>query len=93
MSEDGSALAASANGLALNLRTARVERGMSQYRLAQIGGTSKSYVNNLESGKITNPGAFTLYGLALGLGLRLEDLMGVQLLEDTTKGRVRRRAL
>jgi hypothetical protein len=47
----------------------------------------------LESGKIATPGAFKLYGIALALGLRLEDLMGVQLLEDTTKGRVRRRAL
>jgi transcriptional regulator with XRE-family HTH domain len=80
------------DGLALNLRTARVERGMSQDRLAQMGGTSKSYINNLESGKIATPGAFKLYGIALALGLRLEDLMGVQLLEDTTKGRVRRRA-
>lgn len=80
------------NGLAGNLRAARRERGLTQETLATVAGTSKSYIATLESGKVTNPGVYSLYALALGLGMRLEDLMGVSLLENSTKARVRKHA-
>jgi transcriptional regulator with XRE-family HTH domain len=55
---------------------------------AHLGGPSGgSTLGTIEGGRIKNPGVFTLYAIASALGVRLEDLMGVQRIEVTTKGR------
>jgi transcriptional regulator with XRE-family HTH domain len=55
---------------------------------AHLGGVkASSTLGTIESGRVKHPGAFMLYAIASALGVRMEDLMGVQRIEITTKGR------
>lgn len=60
-----------------NLEHIMQERGMSMRQLAQTAGLSESGVQYIRNGKITNPGCYTVYRLALVLRVPMEDLMGV----------------
>lgn len=77
--------------LGANVRAARQQGGWSIGQLADMTGASRASYSDMESGRITNPGVYTLYKLAVVLGVRLEDLMGVPRVEVTTKGRSRAR--
>ena len=64
------------NGRALvawNLRRLRVERGVSQERLAFDSGVDRAYVGGLER-QIENPTVDVLDRLTLTLGVKLQDL-------------------
>lgn len=84
-------LAPTTTALGANLRAARLEAGWNHRELAEMTGANQTTYSDVETGRITNPGVYTLYKLAVVLGVRLEDLMGVPRVEATTKGRSRAR--
>jgi transcriptional regulator with XRE-family HTH domain len=51
-----------------NVRAARVERGMTQERLADVSGFSQQYISDLERGR-RNPTIVSLYELAQALSV------------------------
>ena len=59
--------------VAWNLRRVRVERGLSQERLAFDSGVDRSYVGGLERGE-ENPTVDVLDRLAVTLGVKLGEL-------------------
>jgi transcriptional regulator with XRE-family HTH domain len=61
----------------LNVRRVRLERVLSQERLAELSGFSQQYISKLEKGR-RNPTIISLYELAAALGVTPTDL----LLED-----------
>lgn len=65
----------------------RLEREITSTVLAELSGVSAGNITEIELGRIVNPGVFTLYSIAVALGVRVEDLMGVPRVEKTTKGR------
>jgi transcriptional regulator with XRE-family HTH domain len=79
------------NDLGGNLRRIRVTRGLTQEQLAVAAGTIRSQIASLETGRISNPGVYSLYPIALALGVTFEALMGVGPLADSTKARVTRK--
>jgi transcriptional regulator with XRE-family HTH domain len=58
------------------LKRLRKAKGLTQQDLANAAGVSISVVVQIESGKITDPRASTLRGLAEQLGVTLDDLAG-----------------
>lgn len=80
------------HGMADRLRAARTAAGLTQHELGRLSDTGRTYIAQVEIGRITNPGAYTLYAVCAVLGLRMEDLMNVPRVERTTKGLSRRRA-
>lgn len=74
-----------------NVRVQRLAHDLSKADLSRNAHVSPTLLSNIETGKITNPGVYTLYAVAVTLGVRMEDLMGVQRIEGTTKGRVNAR--
>lgn len=80
------------NTLGENLSRMRKARGLTQDALASGAGTHRTVIASLEGGRVTNPGVYTLYSIALVLGEPLERIMGVQAIAETTKGRVRAKA-
>jgi transcriptional regulator with XRE-family HTH domain len=57
-----------------NVRAARVERGMTQERFAELSGFSQQYISDLERGR-RNPTIVSLHELAQAL-----DVTPIQLL-------------
>ena len=57
-----------------NVRTARVERGMTQERLAEVSGFSQQYISDLERGR-RNPTIVSLYELAQALSATPIELL------------------
>lgn len=78
--------------LGANLRKERVRRGHTQKTLGAILDLGRGTVASIESGTVTNPGVYTLYRIAVALGVPMEDLMGVPRVAHTTKGRSANRA-
>jgi transcriptional regulator with XRE-family HTH domain len=72
-----------------NLLRIRKARGMTHRDLSEAAGVSPSWISNLEGGKVTNPGVYLVYRLALVLAVPMEELMGVSRLSGRT--RMRRR--
>ena len=56
------------------IRAARVAKGMSQEKLAEISGISRSTIIGLENGKITNTKTDTLRSIAKALGLTIDEI-------------------
>jgi transcriptional regulator with XRE-family HTH domain len=79
--------------LAANLRAERIRRGYTQRTLGGVLELGRGTVASIETGKVVNPGVYTLYRIAVALGVPMEDLMGVQRVTNTTKGRSRVREL
>ena len=57
-----------------NVRAARVERGMTQERLADVSGFSQQYISDLERGR-RNPTIVSLYELAQALAVTPIELL------------------
>jgi transcriptional regulator with XRE-family HTH domain len=81
--------------LGANIRREREAAGLTMTALtarAQLGGhRASSTLSTIESGHVKSPSVWTVYALAHTLGVRMEDLMGVQRIEATTKGRIQER--
>lgn len=63
-----------ANRLAVRLRVLRRDRGMTQEQLAAHAQVAVSTLRKIESGRVVEPGYFTVLSLASALGIRLSDL-------------------
>lgn len=77
--------------MGLNLQRIRLERGLSQERLAHMAGISSYTYQKFEKGESKpgtpmNPRLFTLLSLAEVLGVSLEDLVPANW-PDLTEGR------
>jgi transcriptional regulator with XRE-family HTH domain len=59
--------------VAWNMRRLRVERGLSQEKLAELGGVDRTYVSRLER-KMENPSIGILDKIATVLGSTIADL-------------------
>jgi transcriptional regulator with XRE-family HTH domain len=60
--------------LAWKVKDLRTQRGMSQNELADAIGVDRSYVSHIESGRIRQPSADVLKGLARALGVPPSEL-------------------
>ncbi len=58
----------------LRLKELRLSKNITQIRIAKDSGLSQSYINELESGKKTNPTIQTLEKLAKALGVSIAEL-------------------
>lgn len=57
-----------------NVRAARVDRGMTQEKLADVSGFSQQYISDLERGR-RNPTVVSLYELAQALSVTPVELL------------------
>ncbi|MFN3353968.1 MAG: helix-turn-helix transcriptional regulator [Brevundimonas sp.] len=62
--------------LIVRLKSARVERGLTQAELANLVGVSRKTINTVENGVFT-PSTLLALMLARVLDLRVEDLFGL----------------
>ncbi|WP_405428974.1 helix-turn-helix domain-containing protein [Micromonospora sp. NBC_00617] len=60
--------------LATRLRTLRTERGLTQEQLAGRAQVAVSTLRKIESGRVIEPGYFTMLSLANALGIELREL-------------------
>ncbi|MEV4495027.1 helix-turn-helix transcriptional regulator [Micromonospora arborensis] len=60
--------------LATRLRTLRAERGLTQEQLAGRAQVAVSTLRKIESGRVIEPGYFTMVSLANALGIELREL-------------------
>ena len=61
----------------LNVKRARLKKGLTQEELADRSGFSQQYLSGLEGGK-RNPSIVTIYELALALGISHVELVQPQ---------------
>lgn len=76
-------------GLAANVMSLRIARGLTHRQLADNAHVSASWISNVEKGKVSNPGCYLTYRLALALRVSMEELMGVSSLHG--RSRINRR--
>ena len=57
------------------LKQARLERGISQERLADLSGIGRSHVNRIETGAIYRPEPETIERLAIALDMTADELL------------------
>lgn len=57
------------------LKRARLERGISQERLADLSGIGRSHVNRIETGAIYRPEPETIERLAIALDMTADELL------------------
>ncbi len=62
--------------LATRLRALRVDRGLTQEQLAGNARVAVSTLRKIESGRVVEPGYFTMLSLAAALGIDLSELNG-----------------
>jgi transcriptional regulator with XRE-family HTH domain len=60
--------------LAARLRALRTDRGLTQERLAGQAEVAVSTLRKVESGRVIEPGYFTMLSLAKALGVDLREL-------------------
>ncbi|WP_442934131.1 helix-turn-helix domain-containing protein [Micromonospora sp. CPCC 205561] len=60
--------------LATRLRALRTERGLTQEQLAGRAQVAVSTLRKIESGRVIEPGYFTMLSLANALGIELREL-------------------
>jgi len=63
-----------ANRLSSRLRSLRHNRGITQEQLAASAQVAVSTLRKIESGRVVEPGYFTVLSLASALGVGLRDL-------------------
>jgi transcriptional regulator with XRE-family HTH domain len=61
--------------LAARLRELRIDKGITQERLATKAGVAIATVRKIETGAVVEPGYFTVMALIEALGARPDDLM------------------
>jgi transcriptional regulator with XRE-family HTH domain len=61
--------------LRLNITKVRKQKGMSQDKLSEVSGVSRSYICELELGKYNNPTADVLCKISKALGCSIDDLV------------------
>ncbi|MEU4626903.1 helix-turn-helix transcriptional regulator [Actinoplanes sp. NPDC023801] len=66
-----------AQQLAARLRALRTDRGMTQEQLATQAQVAVSTLRKIESGRVVEPGFFTMLSLASALGIELQDFSQV----------------
>lgn len=71
------------NNIAGRIVIGRINKDWKQCRLAQEAGISRSYLHEIEAGKIKRISAEMLYGIAKALGTSIETLLGQDRLVDT----------
>ncbi len=59
--------------LGVNLKKARLKKGLTQDELAHKCGFYRTYINLVESAKRT-PSSYSLFRLASALGIKVDDL-------------------
>jgi transcriptional regulator with XRE-family HTH domain len=57
------------------MRKARLERGLTQKRLAELAGLHKNIICKYEAGEV-DPGLFSLVCMADALGIGLDEYIG-----------------
>ena len=57
------------------VRAYRIERGISQERLAELAGLHRTYVGDIERGE-RNVSLVNIQRLAVALGVRMSELLG-----------------
>jgi transcriptional regulator with XRE-family HTH domain len=65
----------SGKALAICMKMLREKHRMTQGDIVRATGLERSYVSNLEAGKIKYPRINTLYKIAAAFGLKLSDLI------------------
>ena len=63
-----------AQRLAARLRMLRTDRGLTQEQLAMHAQVAVSTLRKIESGRVVEPGYFTMLSLADALGIELREL-------------------
>ena len=58
----------------IDIRTKRIEKGLTQEELAEKSGVNRSLLNQLETKKLTNTSTSTLQKLANALDCKITDL-------------------
>jgi transcriptional regulator with XRE-family HTH domain len=61
--------------LAICMKQLRAKKGMTQGDIARATGLERSYVSNLEAGKIKHPRVHTVAKIAMAFGMKLSDLI------------------
>ena len=75
------------SALGAELRAIRRERGIKQQDLAAQAGISRSYLCDIERGRVSNPSLQVLDGLAASLGIaRLDLLQAAGVVESAESG-------
>lgn len=57
------------------IRLLRLERGLSQGDIEEVSGICRSHLSNIESGKVENPGLYTLERIAKALKISISYLL------------------
>jgi transcriptional regulator with XRE-family HTH domain len=60
--------------LSTRLRALREDRGLTQEQLASQAQVAVSTLRKIESGRVVEPGYFTMLSLATALGIDLQEL-------------------
>ena len=60
--------------MGLNIKIARIKKGLTQKQLAEIVGLSRDYIANLENEKSVNPTLKTMKSLSKALNVSIVDL-------------------
>lgn len=74
-------------GLGRRLQAVRVQAGLTQQALCHKAGLSYSTLTKIERGAIKAPSIFTIQGIAIALGISLDELMGNKPAALQKKGR------
>jgi transcriptional regulator with XRE-family HTH domain len=61
--------------LAVCMKELRAKKGMTQGDIVRATGLERSYVSNLEAGKIKHPRIYTVDKIAMAFGMKLSDLI------------------
>jgi len=61
--------------LGKRVKLLRLERGLSQGDIEKVAGICRSHISNIESGKIGNPGLYTLERIAKALKVSISYLL------------------
>ena len=76
------------SSIGARIKSRREELGWSLSKLAEEAGVSKGYIWSLEKGDVeSRPSGQTLYGIAEALGVTMSDLLGRELLTESSQQR------
>jgi transcriptional regulator with XRE-family HTH domain len=70
--------------IGIRINDLRTDKGLSLSELAALATVSKSYLSTVEKGSGRRPGATVLHKIAQALGVTLADLVGREVIVDST---------